>query len=441
MTVAEVQLWGKTIGAVSWNKQKNLAYFEYDPLFRRSGIELAPLTMPLSDTIYAFPTLPRETFHGLPGMLADSLPDKFGNALINAWLTRSGREPESFNPVERLCYIGKRGMGALEFSPAQGPSFSQSGNIELEALVNLASEILTKRSLLESSFSTGRREQALRDILRVGTSAGGARAKAIIAWNEQTNEVRSGQVAANQGFDYWLLKFDGVRGNRDKELADPRGYGVIEYAYHKMAQAAGIEMSECRLLVENGRQHFMTRRFDRSNEGKKIHMQTLCAIAHYDFNQAGAYSYEQALQVIRKLGLPMSSIEQQFRRMTFNILARNQDDHCKNIAFLMDQSGKWTLSPAYDITFSYNPSGVWTGRHQMTLNGKRNHFTVDDFIACADNSGMKRGIALEILNQVQQTLENWNEFAEIAGIPSQTSKEIGAHHRLHILDGTSQTRF
>ncbi len=436
MTIAEVQLWGKTIGAVSWDNQKNLAHFEYDPLFRHSAIELAPMTMPLSDKIYTFPSLPRETFHGLPGMLADSLPDKFGNALINAWLARTGRKPDSFNPVERLCYIGKRGMGALEFSPAQGPSINQTNNIELEALVNLASEILTKRTLLEKSFSSNRREQALRDILRVGTSAGGARAKAIIAWNAQTNEVRSGQVQAEPGFSYWLLKFDGVQGNRDKELADPKGYGVIEYAYHKMALAAGIQMNECRILNENGRQHFMTKRFDRTDQGKKIHMQTLCAMAHYDFNQAGAYSYEQALQVIRQLGLPMASIEEQFRRMAFNILARNQDDHVKNIAFLMDQSGHWKLSPAYDLTFSYNPSGAWTGSHQMTLNGKRDQFNREDFTACAENSSMKRGAAMQILDQVQQAVDNWLLYADQAGIDEQTAIEIASHHRGNILDNS-----
>lgn len=434
VTIAEVRLWGKIIGAVAWNPEQNLAHFEYDPDFRHSGIELSPLMMPLADRIYTFPALARESFHGLPGMLADSLPDKFGNVLINAWLIRNGRKPETFNPVERLCYIGKRGMGALEFSPARGPSFNQSSTIEIDALVELASEILSQRSHLTDSFSASRREQALRDILRVGTSAGGARAKAIIAWNEQTNEVRSGQINTDPGFDYWLLKFDGVSGNRDKELEDPKGYGVIEYAYYQMAKAAGIEMSECRLLEENGRRHFMTRRFDRTNHGQKLHMQTLCAIAHYDFNQAGAYSYEQALKVIRALGLPMDSLEEQFRRMTFNILARNQDDHTKNIAFLMDQSGNWQLSPAYDLTFSYNPNGMWTEQHQMTLNGKRDHFTLEDFIACAENNAMKRGIAEQIVTQVHQAISGWSQFAEQAGVPEPTANEIARHHRLNLID-------
>ncbi len=356
MTVANVNLWGRTIGAVSWDSERSLGHFEYTPAFTDSGIEVAPLMMPLSDQIYSFPGLPRETFHGLPGLLADSLPDRFGNALIDTWLAKEGRSPASFNPVERLCYTGTRGMGALEFTPAAGPSPKQARTIDVQALVELASEILTQRNRVQGSFASPDRETALQDILRVGTSAGGARAKAIIAWNPDSNTVRSGQVDAGKGFSYWLLKFDGVAGNRDKEMEDPSGYGLIEYAYYLMAQAAGIQMSECRLLQEHGRNHFMTRRFDRTAEGHKLHMQSLCALQHYDFNQAGAYSYEQALRAMRTLGLPMAQIEEQYRRMAFNIVARNQDDHVKNIAFLMDPSGNWSLSPAFDMTYSYNPS-------------------------------------------------------------------------------------
>ena len=269
--------------------------------------------------------------------------------------------------------------------------------------------------------------------MRVGTSAGGARAKAIIAWNSATDEVRSGQTAAGEGFSYWLLKFDGVAGNKDKELEDPRGYGLIEYAYHKMARAAGIQMNECRLLRESGRNHFMTKRFDRTETGQKIHMQSLCAMAHYDFNQAGAYSYEQALRVMDKLGLPKSAVEEQFKRMAFNIVARNHDDHVKNIAFLMDRSGRWSLSPAFDVTYSYNPSGSWTGTHQMSLNGKRDGFDVDDFVACARNAAMKRGRAAEILRQVQQAVSRWKEFAEEAGVPDKTVRKIASAHRTSII--------
>ena len=433
MTVAEVNIWGRRIGAVSWDDDQRIANFEYDPAFIESGREVAPLMMPLSDQIYTFPALARETFYGLPGFLADSLPDTFGNALIDTWLARQGRDPGDFNSVERLCYTGIRGMGALEFAPAQGPTYRRSESIDVTALVELASEILGRRNALEGSFATADREKSLQDILRVGTSAGGARAKAIIAWNRETNEVRSGQVAAGDGFSYWLLKFDGVAGNKDKELEDPKGYGLIEYAYSKMAREAGIQMSECRLLKENDRNHFMTRRFDRTETGRKIHMQSLCAMAHYDFNQAGAYSYEQALRVIEKLGLPKSAVEEQFRRMAFNIIGRNQDDHVKNIAFLMDRSGRWSLSPAFDITYSYNPSGLWTGTHQMSLNGKRDEFEVEDFVACARNAAMKRGRATEILREVQQAVSRWKDFAEEAGVSHDIERKIATVHRTDII--------
>ena len=423
-TLAEVRLWGRTIGAVSLQEGEDAASFEYDPAFAQSGIEVAPMAMPLSRRVYRFPALSRTTFHGLPGLLADSLPDKFGNALVDAWLASQGRQADSFNAVERLCYTGERGMGALEFAPATGPAAKQATHIEVSQLVELASEILTHRNNLQATFAGKESADALTDILRVGTSAGGARAKAVIAWNPQTNEVRSGQVKAGQGFEYWLLKFDGVSGNKDKELEDPRGYGLIEYAYYLMALDCGIEISECRLFRENGRSHFMTRRFDRLAGGGKLHMQSLCAMAHYDFNMAGAYSYEQALLAMRQLQLPMQAIEQQFRRMAFNIVARNQDDHVKNIAFLMDKSGEWSLSPAFDMTYSFNPSGAWTASHQMTMNGKRDHFTLEDFNACAKTASMKRGRAAKILAEVQATVSKWKSFAEEAGVPDVVREKI-----------------
>ncbi len=416
-SLAEVRLWGRTIGAVSLDDNNDNAAFEYDSAFVRSGIEIAPLTMPLSNRVHTFPELPEKTFYGLPGLLADSLPDKFGNALIDAWLATQGRQPDSFNAIERLCYTGERGMGALEFAPVIGPRTQRARQIQIGKLVELASEVLTHRNDLQVSFTDEDREQALTELLRVGTSAGGARAKAVIAWNPSTNEVRSGQVSAGKGFEYWLLKFDGVSGNRDKELEDPQGYGVIEFAYYKMAKDCGIDISECRLFEENGRRHFMTRRFDRLTGGKKLHMQSLCALAHYDFNMAGAYSYEQALQVIRKLGLPMRSIEEQFRRMVFNIIARNQDDHVKNIAFLMDKSGNWSLSPAFDMTYSFNPSGSWTASHQMTMNSKRDDFTLDDFKACAKVASMNRGRAEAIVKEVQKVVSRWQDYAEEVRVP------------------------
>lgn len=423
-TLAEVRLWGKTIGAVSLQDGDDVASFEYDAAFAQSGIQVAPLVMPLSRRVYRFPALSRTTFHGLPGLLADSLPDKFGNALIDAWLASQGRQPDSFNAVERLCYTGERGMGALEFAPAMGPGARQTSAIEIGQLVELASEVLTHRNNLQVSFATEERKDALSNILSVGTSAGGARAKAVIAWNPKTNEVRSGQIKAGTGFEYWLLKFDGVSGNKDKELEDPKGYGLIEYAYYLMALECGITMNECRLFKENGRSHFMTRRFDRKAGGEKLHMQSLSALAHYDFNMAGAYSYEQAFLAMRQLQLPMQAIEQQFRRMVFNIVARNQDDHVKNIAFLMDKSGEWSLSPAFDMTYSFNPSGAWTASHQMTLNGKRDQFTMEDFKACAKTASMKRGRAAKIVAEVQAAVSQWKLFAEQAGVPDGVREKI-----------------
>ena len=416
-SVAEVRLWGRTVGAVSLGDGDEVVAFEYESAFAQSGIEISPVTMPLSNRVYTFPELSRKTFYGLPGLMADSLPDKFGNALIDAWLATQGRQPDSFNAVERLCYTGERGMGALEFAPSIGPKARQANQIQIDKLVELASEVLTHRNDLQVSFADAGREQALTDILRVGTSAGGARAKAVIAWNPTTNEVRSGQVPADKGFEYWLLKFDGVSGNKDKELEEPQGYGVIEFAYYKMAKDCGIDISECRLFEEGGRRHFMTRRFDRLASGGKLHVQSLCALAHYDFNMAGAYSYEQALLVIRQLGLPMRVIEEQFRRMAFNIVARNQDDHVKNIAYMMDKSGHWSLSPAFDMTYSFNPAGSWTASHQMTMNGKRDDFTMDDFKACAKAASMKRGRAESIVNEVQETVYRWQDYADDAGVP------------------------
>lgn len=429
-TTAKVNLWGRMIGAVSLEDKAVTATFEYDRAFIRSGIEVAPLMMPLSSRLYSFPALQPETFHGLPGLLADSMPDRFGNVLIDAWLALSGRLPESFNPVERLCYTGSRGMGALEYQPATRLAAPGASRIEVDRLVALASEVLTHRNNLQGWLHEEGKETALQDILRVGTSAGGARAKAVIAWNPQTNEVRSGQVKAGSGFEYWLMKFDGVSGNKDKERADLKGYGAIEHAYYRMAVDAGIAMSPCRLFEENGRRHFMTKRFDRLDGGGKLHMQSLCGLAHYDFNQAGAYGYEQALQVIRRLGLPMATVEEQFRRMVFNIVARNQDDHVKNIAFLMDRSGNWSLSPAFDMTYSYQPGGKWTSSHQMTMNGKRSGFTPEDFKACANSASMKRGRAETIMGEVRDIVMRWRDYADELHVNPELRDKIHAALRL-----------
>lgn len=429
-TIAEVKIWGSTIGAVVLEDNQRTASFEYDPAFARSGIEVAPLMMPLSSRVYSFPALAKESFHGLPGLLADSLPDRFGNALIDAWLARQGRDSNSFNAVERLCYTGSRGMGAIEYIPATGPQLTIDSQLHVDRLVELASDILTHRDSLQTHF-TEEKGDAMTDILRVGTSAGGARAKAVIAWNPQTNEVRSGQTEAADDFEYWLIKFDGVSNNRDKELVDPKGYGVIEYAYSKMAIDCGITMSHCRLFKEGGRRHFMTRRFDRLAQGGKQHMQSLAAMAHLDFNQAGAHGYEQAFDTMRRLDMPASETAEMYRRMVFNVIARNQDDHVKNIAFLMDRSGTWSLAPAFDMTYSYQPSGLWTSSHQMTINGKRDNFVLDDFLACGKSALLKRGQARAILNETRQVISRWRDYADQAGVNSEQRDKIQKALRLN----------
>ena len=432
-SLAAVHLWGRRIGAVLLEDGGETAVFEYEPAFLRSGIEVAPLTMPLRPgERYAFPSLSRETFRGLPGLLADSLPDRYGEALIDAWLATQGRTPGSFDAIERLCYVGARGMGALEFVPSTGPSPSAGEALEVGALVELASEILSRRADVRASFDGPGRGAALQALLSVGTSAGGARAKAVVAWNPVTNEVRSGQVEAGPGFEQWLLKFDGVSGNRDRELEDPLGFGVVEYAYSLMAREAGIVMTPCRLLEEGGRRHFMTRRFDREDDGGKLHMLTLGALAHFDYNQAGAYGYEQAFLVMRQLGLPMDAVEQQFRRMVFNVVARNQDDHVKNIAFLMSRDGRWRLAPAYDVTHAFQPDGLWTNQHQMTINGKRDGFAPADLRAVAEVAAMQRGRAEAIFGEARAAVSQWNSIAERVGLDPEQTALIAATHRLDL---------
>ncbi len=421
MTAAEVILWGTKIGTVLFDNKTGLGSFEYEPAFLTSGIEVAPIAMPLSRRVYSFPELSRQSFHGLPGLLADSLPDKFGNAIIDAWLRKQGRSPASFDPVERLCYTGSRGMGALEYVPARGPSMAESASIDIDRLVTLASEILRSREDMHVAIG----ENAMQEIIRVGTSAGGARAKAVIAWNEETGDIRSGQIDAGKGYEYWLIKFDGVSKNGDKEGDDVPQYTRIEYAYYRMAQDAGILMNECRLHEESGRRHFMTRRFDRDPAtGAKFHMQSLGGIAHFDFNSPGAYSYEQAAEVMRKLRLSNTEISQFFRRMVFNVLARNQDDHVKNISFLMNRLGQWRLSPAYDVTYAYNPDGMWTGTHQMTINGKRDEISRLDLLTSAKNMGIKKAEAERIISEIQRSLMNWMVYAEKASLREATAEAI-----------------
>ena len=432
MSTAKVILWGSDIGAVTWLDEREIGVFQYMPRFLRSGIQVSPLMMPLSEFPFEFPALARNTFRGLPGLLSDSLPDKFGNTLIDAWLASQGRTAASFNPVERLCYIGIRGMGALEFEPAYLGPPSSTNEIEISQLVLLANKILDERANLHGMFTGDNDREVLEDILRVGTSAGGARAKAILAWNPKTNEFRSGQVDVESDYEHWLLKFDGVTNNRDKEIADPLGYGKIEYAYSLMAKAAGVNMTECRLHHEGGRSHFMTKRFDRIGNGGKLHEQSLGAIAHFDFNQPASYSYEQALQVVKQLKLPREDLEQQVLRTFFNVIARNQDDHVKNIAFLMNRLGNWRLSPAFDMTYAWRADGAWTSQHQMSINGKRDNFIRSDLIKLADVGGIKSPRANELLDQLIEVISNWQKFAEIAEVDEQNTIKIQNSHRIDI---------
>lgn len=410
VNLAKVYIWGEYAGAVLWNENTASATFEYEPSFVNKGWDLSPLMMPINENrAHSFRNLSKDTFMGLPGLLADALPDSYGKALLDRWLVSLGRT--FANPVERLCYQSKRSMGALEFIPAKDDYLDKSSVIEISSLVQVAAEVLSDKSNLETNLKEDTKE-ALINIIKVSTSAGGQRAKAVIAYNDTTGEVRSGQLDAAEGFDHWLLKLDGVT---NAVLGDPQHYGKIEYAYYKMALKAGIEMTECRLLEENGRSHFMTKRFDRRGGNEKIHMQTLCGMAHYDYKMLHAYSYEQAFQVMRRLRLPYGQAEQMFKRMVFNVIARNQDDHTKNISFLMDRTGTWMLSPAYDMSWAYNPKGEWTSHHQMSINNKWDNITRTDLLSVAEAMHIKK--ADSIINEICDAVSMWPIVAKELDIP------------------------
>jgi serine/threonine-protein kinase HipA len=422
---AKIKIWDETVGIATWNEQTQTASFEYNAKSMSQTWDLSPVKMPFQlGKIYSFPELNRQTYNGLPGLLADSLPDKFGNTLINKWLAEQGRNPDSYNPIERLLYQGKRSMGALEFEPAERIFTGTSTKIELETLVDAARKALSEKESLTASFESA---DEIREIIRVGTSAGGARAKAVIAYNEQTGEIRSGQTSAPDGFTHYLLKLDGVT---NQELGDPEHFGQIEYAYYQMVKLCGIEMSESRLLREGNRCHFLTKRFDRIGGSEKLHLQTLCGLAHFDFNMPGAYSYEQLFQTMRTLRLPYTDAEQAYRRMVFNVVARNQDDHTKNFSFLMNKSSVWRLAPAYDMTFAYNPLGSYTMQHQMSLAGKRDNFTRKDLLQVAENMNIKK--PNEKIDEIIDAVAQWNVFAKALDIPQKLIDYIGKTHRLSL---------
>lgn len=422
---AFVNIWNKRVGAVSWDRETGLGSFQYDKEFLKTGLELSPLLMPINqgERIFDFPeNRDNNTFKGLPGLLADILPDKYGNALINTWLARNGRPTNSLNPVETLCFIGERGMGALEFEPVQPKSRNTSTKIELNSLIEIAEEILSGRKDFTTNLSEDE-EKSLFEILKIGSSAGGARAKALIAYNEKTGEVRSGQASAPKGYEHWLIKFDGVS---DSQFGASKGYGRVEMAYYEMAIAAGIDMMECRLLEENGRAHFMTKRFDRERGKGKIHVQSFCAMRHYDFNEVNLYSYEELFETMRMLGLDYPQAQELFRRMVFNVMSRNCDDHTKNFAFMMNKSGKWRLSPAYDVCHAYRPGSDWVSQHALSLNGKRKGFKREDLLEVGKRMNIKN--ASDIIIEVADACKKWNNYAEAVNVDEKLKESIKKTH-------------
>lgn len=417
---AEVYLWGTRIGIIHQEVTKPYASFEYDTDFLNSGIEVSPLRMPLAKNIYEFPALTGEPFYGMPGLVADSLPDKFGNAVIEQWLMSLGKSLSDFTAIDRLCYTGKRGMGALEYVPASTDIKDIDENINVQEIVKFASDVLADR---EGISLKAEDNLTYSQLVQVGSSAGGARAKAIIAWNEETNEVRSGQAQLGTGYDYWLMKFDNVTKNGDHGLEDKPEYTLIEYAYYLMAKKAGVIMNECRLYESAGGHHFMTKRFDREN-GRKLHMQSLGALAHISYQEPGICGYELAAMYMKEVGISYKEIEQFYRRMVFNCLAVNQDDHVKNISFLMDRNGKWSLSPAYDITFSYNPTNKWLRAHQMTVNGKTAGIELSDLLEAGSRMGIKERRCKDIIREVLTSVGEFAVFAEQVGIKEKTCEYI-----------------
>jgi serine/threonine-protein kinase HipA len=409
---AYVNIWDKRVGAVAWNGSNGIASFEYDPEFIQTGLDLAPIMMPPYERrVFGFKeNRNTNTFKGLPGLLADVLPDKYGNALINQWLVRNNRLANSLNPVETLCFIGQRAMGALEFEPTILKSRSSSTKIEINEIIELTSKILSGRQDFLTQLDPDQ-ERALQAILKIGTSAGGARAKALIAFNKKTREIRSGQTNAPKGFDHYLIKFDGIE---DEQFGTSQGYGRVEMAYYKMAIDARIEMTESQLLEENGRAHFMTKRFDRLHGKGKIHVQSFCAIRHYDFMDIDVYGYEDLFETMRILGLPYPQVEQLFRRMTFNVIGKNCDDHTKNFAFTMEKKGEWSLSPAYDVCHAFRPSSTWVSQHCLSVNGKRKNIERSDLLEIARSMNIKE--AGEIINEVNSVIENWNDYADEQGV-------------------------
>src|SRR5690606_5405504 len=434
---AEVKIWGELAGAVRWDSQQQLGYFQYDPRFLQKGWDLSPIKMPIAagSRIYSFPELRKgrsdteDTFKGLPGMLSDVLPDKYGNKLINIWLAQQGRSENSMNPVEKLCFIGSRGMGALEFEPAQIKTTKNSFSLELDSLVEVAKKMLNERESFLTNLGKDQ-EKAMMDMLKIGTSAGGARPKAVIAYNPKTKEVRSGQGNIPKGFEHWLIKLDGVSG---EQFGESSGWGRVEYAYYLMARDSGIDIGESQLLEENGRAHFMTKRFDR-NGNVKHHIQSLCGLQHYDFNDMNGYSYEQVFQTMRLLRLTYPEAEQMFRRMVFNILATNYDDHTKNISFILKKDEDWRLAPAYDLCFSFDETNHWVSRQTLSVKGKRLNITKDDLMTIAKDNNLKKGG--KIIDDINWVVKSWDRYAKQAEVRNDLKERI--RQNLNAFKGSSR---
>ncbi|MGE0932146.1 type II toxin-antitoxin system HipA family toxin [Peijinzhouia sedimentorum] len=422
---AQVKIWGELAGAVRWDVEQQLGYFQYDPKFLQKGWDLAPIKMPIANgsRIYSFPELrigrgqTEDTFKGLPGLLSDALPDKYGNRLINIWLAQQGRPEDSMNPVEKLCFIGSRAMGALEFEPAQIKTSKNSFALELDSLVDIAKRILNEREAFLTNIGKDE-EKAMMEILKIGTSAGGARPKAIITYNQKTKEVRSGQGKVPKGFEHWLIKLDGVSG---EQFGESSGWGRVEYAYYLMAKECGITISESKLLEENGRAHFMTKRFDRE-DNIKHHIQSLCGLQHYDFNDMNGYSYEQVFQTMRLLRLSYPEAEEMFRRMVFNVLATNYDDHTKNFSFILKKGEAWRLAPAYDLCFSFDAGNHWVNKQTLSVNGKRLGITKADLMTIAKDNNIKKGE--KIVNDINLVVKSWSAYAKQASVRTDLQERI-----------------
>ncbi len=429
MSTAQARLWGRTVGYVSMDDAEPFGRFEWDPEFVRLGINPAPLQMPLQrGRIFQFRDLSIRTFHGLPGLLADALPDKYGNALINVWLARNGRTPDQFNAVDRLCYTGRRGMGALEFEPTLSPTSTHQDSLQVDQLVELASLAFASRETLQVRLDEGLGDEPLLELLSIGTSAGGARAKAVIGYNPKTQDVRSGQLDLPAGYEHWLIKFDGVKFSGDWGVADPAGYGLLEYSYYQVARECGIDISECRLLSENGRNHFMTRRFDRTPEGKKVFVQSLGALAHFDYYESGHYSYEQLFMTMKQLGMSMPDIEEQFRRVVFNVVGCNQDDHVKNFGFIMNADGSWRIAPAYDLCHA--EGSAFTRFHQLSINGKTTGFEMADLKHLAEYAGLPRNREKVVVERTVQAFRGWTTIAAQLDIPEMLQAHVTSTLRL-----------